>query len=58
MVEDKVIANVEPRALAALLNGGLSEAAYWIAQDKSETRLKQSIASVDILLNGLKKPAE
>ncbi|HHR6129896.1 TPA: TetR/AcrR family transcriptional regulator [Providencia alcalifaciens] len=57
LVEDNVIANVEPRALAALLNGGLSEAAYWIAQDKSETRLKQSIASIDVLLNGLKTPA-
>ncbi|WP_265497634.1 TetR/AcrR family transcriptional regulator [Providencia rustigianii] len=53
LMDDKVIADVNPRALAALLNGSLSESAYWIAQDNSHVRLKQSIAGVDLLLNGL-----
>ncbi|MDO5638256.1 MAG: TetR/AcrR family transcriptional regulator [Neisseria sp.] len=53
LIRRKIVIHANPRALASLINGGLSEAAYWIAQENSNERLAQSIAAADILLDGL-----
>lgn len=53
LIDQKYIADVNPRALSLLINGGLSEAACWIAEGNSDRRLNQSIETVNILLSGL-----
>ena len=50
--QNKVI-DVNPRALSSLINGGLSEAACWIAEGNGDQRLEQSINAINVLLNGL-----
>lgn len=49
----QIIGNVNTRALAFLINGGLAESAYWIAQADSQERLQQSIHAIDKILDGL-----
>ncbi|QXH34857.1 TetR/AcrR family transcriptional regulator [Pseudomonas muyukensis] len=54
LVEEGVMLQAEPRALAALIYGSLAEAAVWIAQgDDGDARLVQSLEALDLLLHGL-----
>ncbi|MCO7519521.1 MULTISPECIES: TetR/AcrR family transcriptional regulator [unclassified Pseudomonas] len=54
LVEEGVMVQAEPRALAALIYGSLAEAAVWIAQgDDGDARLVQSLEALDLLLHGL-----
>ncbi len=53
LIQQNIIDDVNTRALASMLNGGLAEAACWIAQENSQERLQQSITVIDLLLNGL-----
>ena len=54
LINKNIIPDVNARAIAALLNGGLAEAAYWVAQENSTERLHQSIIAADLLLSGLR----
>jgi AcrR family transcriptional regulator len=54
LVEEGVMVQAEPRALAALIYGSLAEAAVWIAQGEGgDARLAQSLEALDLLLRGL-----
>ncbi|HID8271340.1 TPA: TetR/AcrR family transcriptional regulator [Serratia marcescens] len=52
------IAVAEPESLAHLINGGLMDAALWIAHQPDEkTALEQALAGLSLLLNGLRPTA-
>ncbi|PYC20293.1 TetR/AcrR family transcriptional regulator [Pseudomonas mosselii] len=54
LVKVGVVAEADPWALAALVHGSLSEAAFWIAQDEDgDARLGQALAALELLLRGL-----
>lgn len=53
LVEKEIIGDVDTRALAFLINGGLAESAYWISQGNSQKRLQKSIDAIDKILIGL-----
>lgn len=55
LIEHKIIQPLAPQALAALLYGSLAESALWIAQaDNAQERLAQSMAALNVLLEGLR----
>lgn len=59
LIEQGVVVDVGAQALASLIYGGLSEAAFWIAEaEDSRTRLAEGLAALDLLLRGilLKQP--
>ena len=55
LMEQGVVSQADPQALAFLIYGSLAEAAFWIAQeeDGNEVRLAQGIAALDLMLRGL-----
>lgn len=58
LVQQGVIVDAQPEALASLIYGSLAEAAFWIAQgEDGDQRLVQAKAALDLLLNGLLKKA-
>ncbi|MBI6151341.1 TetR/AcrR family transcriptional regulator [Serratia surfactantfaciens] len=57
LMAQRRIATAEPEALAHLINGGLMDAALWVAhQPEKETALEQALAGLNLLLNGLRFP--
>ncbi|TXE66378.1 TetR/AcrR family transcriptional regulator [Serratia nematodiphila] len=55
LMAQRRIATVEPEALAHLINGGLMDAALWVAhQPEKDVALEQALASLNLLLNGLR----
>ncbi|EPL6454976.1 MULTISPECIES: TetR/AcrR family transcriptional regulator [Providencia] len=55
LMSKQIIGNVNTRALAFLINGGLAESAYWISQANSQERLQQSIQAIDKIIDGLRE---
>ncbi|MDF2399772.1 MULTISPECIES: TetR/AcrR family transcriptional regulator [Pseudomonas] len=54
LIQAQVIAVVEPRALARLINGSLVEAALWIAAaPEPHQRLNEALNALQLLLRGL-----
>ncbi|MFP3515238.1 TetR/AcrR family transcriptional regulator [Pseudomonas sp. SIMBA_077] len=54
LMQQGVIAEASPQALASLIYGSLAEAAFWIADsDEGCTRLAQGTAGLELLLRGL-----
>jgi AcrR family transcriptional regulator len=54
MMDEDAIETAAPAALARLVNGSLSESAFWIAEDPEDgSRLAQSLHALDLLLRGL-----
>lgn len=55
LIAQGVVAPADPQALAALVYGSLSEAAFWIAEDDDGTlRLTRALAALDLLLRGMR----
>ncbi|MDD1961262.1 TetR family transcriptional regulator [Pseudomonas sp. 39004] len=55
LMEQGVIAQASPQALALLINGGLAEAAFWIAEAQGQhQRLEQALAAMELMLEGLR----
>lgn len=61
LMEQGTVAKADPQALASLIYGSLSEAAFWIADDEAgaagddaSARLGRGIAALDLLLQGLR----
>jgi AcrR family transcriptional regulator len=55
LIDQGVVADANPQALAFLVYGSLAEAAFWIADgDDGDARLAQSVAALDLLLRGLR----
>lgn len=55
LMAQRRIATAEPEALAHLINGGLMDAALWVAhQPEKDVALEQALASLNLLLNGLR----
>ncbi|UBI66127.1 TetR family transcriptional regulator [Serratia sp. HRI] len=58
LMEQRTIATTAPEVLAHLINGGLMDAALWIANQQDEkTALEQALAGLTLLLNGLRPRA-
>ncbi|AKL41067.1 TPA: TetR/AcrR family transcriptional regulator [Serratia marcescens] len=58
LMEQRTIATTAPEVLAHLINGGLMDAALWIANQQDEkTALEQALAGLTLLLNGLRPTA-
>lgn len=54
LIEQGVITQADPQALALLIYGSMTEAAFWIAEsDEGPTRLKHALTALDLLLRGL-----
>lgn len=54
LMEDQLIATTDCEALARLLNGGLVDAALWIANsENAESDLAKALKSLTVILNGL-----
>ncbi|MGK5044559.1 TetR/AcrR family transcriptional regulator [Janthinobacterium sp. GB4P2] len=54
LIQQGVVAEASPQALASLIYGSLAEAAFWIADgDDGNARLAQGIAALELLLRGL-----
>lgn len=54
LIEQGVVAEADPQALASLVYGSLAEAAVWIAQgDDGDARLARSTGALELLLRGL-----
>jgi AcrR family transcriptional regulator len=54
LIQQGIVAKVDPQALASLIYGSLAEAAFWIADgDDGNTRLARSVAALELLLRGL-----
>jgi len=55
LIDQGMVAEANPQALASLVYGSLAEAAFWIADgDDGDARLAQSVAALDLLLRGLR----
>lgn len=58
LIAEGTVASADPQALASLIYGSLSEAAFWIADSTdagdAATRLAQGLAALDLLLRGLR----
>ena len=55
LMEQRTIATTAPEVLAHLINGGLMDAALWVAhQPEKDVALEQALASLNLLLNGLR----
>ncbi|MOA58043.1 hypothetical protein D3C78_1823510 [compost metagenome] len=49
-----MVADADPRALAALIYGSLAEAAFWIADgEDGDARLARGLQALDLLLRGV-----
>ena len=58
LMAQRRIAIAEPEALAHLINGGLMDAALWVAHHpEKDVGLEQALASLNLLLNGLRSTA-
>ncbi|MBN7813751.1 hypothetical protein J0A68_22605, partial [Algoriphagus sp. H41] len=58
LMAQRRIAIAEPEALAHLINGGLMDAALWVAHHpEKDVGLEQDLASLNLLLNGLRSTA-
>jgi AcrR family transcriptional regulator len=54
LIQQGVVAEVDPQALASLVYGSLAEAAFWIADgEASNARLAQALTALELLLRGL-----
>ncbi|WP_110992763.1 TetR/AcrR family transcriptional regulator [Pseudomonas sichuanensis] len=54
LIQQQVVAEADPWALAAMLHGSLTEAALWVAQgEEGDARLAQALAALELLLRGL-----
>lgn len=54
LIQQGVVAEADPQALAWLIYGSLAEAAFWVADgDDGNARLTQSVAALELLLRGL-----
>lgn len=54
LIEQGTVTPADPQALARLLYGSLTEAAFWIAEaDEGHVRLNHALAAADVLLRGL-----
>jgi AcrR family transcriptional regulator len=54
LIQQGVVAEADPQALASLVYGSLAEAAFWIANgDDGDTRVQRSSAALELLLRGL-----
>lgn len=55
LIEQGIVAEADPQALALLIYGSLAEAAFWIAEvEDGQQRLSSSLAALDLLLRGLR----
>ncbi len=58
LMAQRRIAVADPEALAHLINGGLMDAALWVAHHpEKDVGLEQALASLNLLLNGLRSTA-
>lgn len=54
LIQQGVVAEADPQALASLIYGSLAEAALWIADgDDGNARLGRGVAALELLLRGL-----
>lgn len=54
LIAQGVVADADPRALAALIYGSLAEAAFWIADGgDGDARLARGLQALDLLLRGV-----
>lgn len=54
LIQQRVVNEADPQAMALLIYGGLAEAAFWIASaEDGNVRLGQSVTALDLLLCGL-----
>ncbi|MFV3289909.1 TetR/AcrR family transcriptional regulator [Pseudomonas sp. NY11955] len=58
LMQQGVIAEADPQALASLIYGSLAEAAFWIAQgEDGQGRLVQGLIALELLLRGVLRGA-
>jgi AcrR family transcriptional regulator len=58
LMQQGVVAQADPQALASLIYGSLAEAAFWIAEgDDGNARLARGVAALELLLRGLRVKA-
>ncbi|WP_350024458.1 TetR/AcrR family transcriptional regulator [Serratia marcescens] len=58
LMAQRRIAVAEPESLAHLINGGLMDAALWVAHHpEKDVGLEQALVSLNLLLNGLRSTA-
>lgn len=56
LIDQGVVDDADPQALASLIYGSLAEAAFWIADGaESDNRLMQGITALNLLLRGLRR---
>lgn len=56
LIDQGVVDDADPQALASLIYGSLAEAAFWIADgEESDNRLTQGITALNLLLRGLRR---
>ncbi|ABP61358.1 TetR/AcrR family transcriptional regulator [Enterobacter sp. 638] len=56
LIDQGVVEDADPQALASLIYGSLAEAAFWIADgEESDNRLTQGITALNLLLCGLRR---
>ena len=56
LIDQGVVEDADPQALASLIYGSLAEAAFWIADgEESDNRLTQGITALNLLLRGLRR---
>lgn len=54
MMQQGIVAQTDPQALAALIYGSLAEAAVWIAEEEDgDTRLEKGLGALELLLRGM-----
>ncbi|QUG74776.1 TetR family transcriptional regulator [Erwinia sp. E602] len=54
MMQQGIVAQADPQALAALIYGSLAEAAVWIAgEEDGDTRLEKGLGALELLLKGM-----
>lgn len=54
MMQQGIVAQADPQALAALIYGSLAEAAVWIAgEEDGDTRLEKGLGALELLLRGM-----
>lgn len=55
LIQQGVVADADPQALASLIYGSLAEAAFWIAEgEDGDERLERAVAALALLLRGLR----
>ncbi|MBY8947204.1 TetR/AcrR family transcriptional regulator [Pseudomonas sp. SH10-3B] len=54
LIQQGIVVDVNPQALALLIYGSLAEAAFWIADsEEGDKRLAQSVVALELLLRGI-----